>query len=180
MKNSIISASVRNILEGFNIDPKDEDLKDTPERVENAMREMLSGYDVDDKQFYKLFKATDHDMVIVKDIGFNSLCKHHLLPFSGTVSIGYIPNKYIIGLSKFSRIVDCFSKRLQLQENLTREILKSIEKHLKPLGAIVLMKASHNCMSCRGVKQSDAVTVTLAKSGEFEKNDNLNCFFNML
>lgn len=117
----------------------------------------------------------------MRNIDFTSFCKHHILPFSGTVSIAYIPNKYIIGLSKFARIVDCFAKRLQLQERLTDDILNSINKHLQPLGAVVLVKAQHQCMMCRGVKQKDSETITLAKSGGvFENREWLEMFLRMI
>ena len=143
MKNNTIQENIKNILELIGEDVSREGLKETPSRVEKAFQEVFSSYKIDDKSLYKLFTAPNNEIVIVKNIDFTSFCEHHILPFSGTISIGYIPNKYIIGLSKFARIVDCFAKRLQLQERLTDDILNSINKHLQPLGAVVLVKAQH-------------------------------------
>ena len=180
MKNNTIQENIKNILELLGEDVNREGLKETPLRVEKAFCEVFSGYKIDDKNLYKLFTALNNDIVIVKNIHFTSFCEHHILPFSGTVSIGYIPNKYIIGLSKFARIIDCFAKRLQLQEKLTNDILNSINKYLQPLGIVVLVKAQHQCMMCRGVKQKDSETITLAKSGVFENADKLELFLKMI
>lgn len=179
MKNNTIQENIKNILELLGENVSREGLKETPSRVEKAFQEVFSGYKIDDKSLYKLFTAPNNEIIIVKNIKFTSFCEHHILPFSGTISIGYIPNKYIIGLSKFARIVDCFAKRLQLQEKLTNDILKSINKYLQPIGAVVLVKAQHQCMMCRGVKQKDCETITLAKSGVFENMEKLDVFLKM-
>lgn len=180
MKNNTIQNNIKNILELLGENVNREGLKETPVRVERAFLELFSGYKMDDKNLYKLFTAPNNEIVIVKNINFTSFCEHYILPFSGTVSIGYIPDKYIIGLSKFARIVDCFAKRLQLQEKLTNDILNSINKYLQPLGTVVIIKSQHQCMMCRGVKQKDCKTITLAKSGVFENMDKLELFLKMI
>ena len=135
-------------------------LKETPARVARSWSELLDGYQQDDKKFYKLFDCDNNNLVIVKDIEFTSFCEHHLLPFQGLITIGYIPNGKVLGLSKFGRIVDCFAKRLQLQEKLVQDIGKSILNNLKPKELFVIAKATHSCMACRGIKKQKSSTVT--------------------
>lgn len=175
------TAKIENLFTGLlgsvGEDPKREGLLETPSRVACFYKEVLSGYDVDPLQLATVFPSEDHNMVVVRDIDFYSLCEHHMVPFFGKVSVGYIPDKKILGLSKFGRIVDAFSKRLQVQERLTREVLSTADKVLDPLGCAVRIEATHLCMSMRGVKKHAANTVTTAFSGEFKKNHELRAEF---
>ncbi len=145
-----------------------EDLFDTPKRSANAWLELLSGYEQDDKIFYKTFKTDSKDLVIVKNIEFTSFCEHHLMPFQGTISIGYIPEGEVLGLSKFGRIIDCFAKRLQIQERLTNDIGNSLINNLKLKDIFVISKAIHSCISCRGIKKQKAEAISFFTAGKFK------------
>lgn len=182
-----ISKSVKKILNVLNL-PKSEILGETPIRMAKVFLYLLNGYNADIKQLIKgaLYERKYENYTIVKLTGMNvySLCKHHLLPFQGRCTIEYKPNKYILGLSKFSRIIDVYSKRLQLQEDLTNDICEILKKHLKPLYVIVTITAKHMCVSMRGVKQHNSETVTQAfcewKNNKYVKsvtlkNGNSNC-----
>lgn len=172
---------IKNILKYIGEDINREGLLETPKRVEKAFDELFCGYKIDDKTLYKLFKTNNNNnMVISKDISFTSFCEHHMLPFHGTITIAYIPNNFIIGLSKLARIVDCFSKRLQIQENLVENIAESIDLNLKPLGVLVIAKANHQCIACRGVKKENISAITISKKGAFNEKENLDLFFNMI
>ena len=143
-----------------------EDIKGTPDRMARALIEMTRGYYEDPTQYLNLF---DYDgkptqMVTINKIHYTSLCEHHLLPFSGYVSVGYIPNKKIAGLSKFSRIIDCFAHRLQLQEKLTIQIFEFLKTNLDPKELFVRIIGEHDCISCRGVNQKDSNTITIIKT----------------
>lgn len=153
-------------------------LSDTPVRWMAAYREMLSGYRIDPDVILKLFEYNPGGMVISSDIRFTSVCEHHLLPFFGTVSIGYLADK-VIGLSKMSRLVDCLSKRLQLQERLTDQIANTIMdcKELKADGVGVIIRAQHTCQTCRGVEQQDAVMKTSAMLGFFRDKPEVRAEF---
>ena len=145
-----------------------EGLRDTPNRVANAMTEWFGGYNADIPALMKVFEdgAEGCDqMVIVKDIPFYSHCEHHIAPIFGTVTIAYIPNGKILGLSKLSRVVDAFARRLQVQERLTNQIAQAIVDNLAPLGVGVLVKARHLCMESRGVKQQGHHTITSSLHG---------------
>jgi GTP cyclohydrolase I len=151
-------------------DPEREGLLKTPERMAKAMQYMTVGYQQDAKAILEGAKFTESysEMVIVKDIELYSLCEHHMLPFFGKAHIAYIPNGYITGLSKLARVVDVFSRRLQVQERLTHQILDAIQETLQPLGVAVVIEAQHLCMMMRGVQKQNSTTTTSAFSGQFE------------
>lgn len=162
--------SVIRLLESIGEDPKRDGLRETPARVVRSLREMTVGYQQSAKEILsKVFDESHDEVVILKDIPFTSLCEHHLLPFTGTVDIGYIPGK-LVGLSKLARLVDCFSQRLQLQERLTRQIAEAIDQHLEAKGTAVVVKARHGCMSCRGVRKPGSEMVTSAMLKVFRDN----------
>ena len=160
---------VREILKELGEDPTREGLIKTPERVAEMLRELTSGQNVDlDKLIGgSVFSSDTNDMVIVKDIELYSMCEHHLLPFFGKAHIGYIPNGKVIGISKIARIVDVFSKRLQIQERLTRQIAETVLKFTDALGVGVVLEAKHLCMMMRGVEKQNSTVVTSSVLGEF-------------
>jgi GTP cyclohydrolase I len=153
-------------------DPDREGLLRTPERVEKALRFLTGGYsaNIDDVLNEALFTVDYSEMVIVKDIDFYSLCEHHLLPFFGKCHIAYIPATRVIGLSKIPRLVDVFSRRLQIQERLTNQIADTIREKIAPLGVAVVVEATHLCMSMRGVEKQNSFAVTSAMLGAFRSN----------
>lgn len=160
---------VEQILTILGENPKRNGLLKTPERVERALKFMTQGYqkDVDHLLNGALFPIEYDEMVIVKDIDFFSLCEHHLLPFFGRCHVGYLPNKKVVGLSKIPRVVDTFSRRLQVQERLTVEIAEALQSKLKPHGVAVVMEARHLCMMMRGVEKQNTVAVTSEMLGVF-------------
>jgi GTP cyclohydrolase I len=168
-----IQENARELLSLVGEDAQRPGLLETPTRMAKFYQEVLSGYDQDPLDHGTAFPSEGHNMVVVKDINFYSLCEHHLVPFFGTASIGYIPEEKILGLSKFGRIVDVFAKRLQVQERLTNEIMQTVLTILEPRGCAIKIEAKHLCMSMRGIKKDDAKTVTTAFSGEFENNEML-------
>ena len=167
------------ILEEIGEDPKREGLLKTPERVAKAMQYLTHGYNTDPSQILKsaMFAEDYNQMVLVKDIELYSLCEHHMLPFFGKAHIAYIPNGYIVGLSKIPRIVDAFSRRLQVQERLTNEIRDCIEETLNPKGVAVVIEAKHLCMQMRGVQKQNSVTTTSAFSGAFMESEKTRAEF---
>src|SRR5476649_824833 len=164
--------AIRKLLTELGEDPAREGLRDTPKRVEKAMKFLTSGYsaDIDTVLNNALFTVDYSEMVNVKDIAFYSLCEHHLLPFFGKCHVAYIPSNKVIGLSKIPRIVDVFARRLQVQERLTNQIADTIREKITPLGVAVVMEASHLCMSMRGVEKQNSFAVTSAMSGAFRDN----------
>jgi GTP cyclohydrolase I len=177
-----ISERYRLIIEGLGEDPEREGLLKTPERAAKAMQFLTSGYNMDAEEILRsaMFKEEYSEMVLVKDIELYSLCEHHLLPFLGKAHIAYIPNGYIVGLSKLPRVVDVFARRLQVQERLTLEILNAIEHTLNPLGVAVVIEASHMCMMMRGVQKQNSVTTTSAFTGTFQKQETRAEFLNLI
>jgi GTP cyclohydrolase IA len=163
---------IRQLLAELGEDPTREGLVNTPKRVEKALRFLTGGYDanVDDVLNGALFTVDYSEMVIVKDIDFYSLCEHHLLPFFGKCHVAYIPTTKVIGLSKIPRLVDVFSRRLQVQERLTNQIADTIRDAVKPMGVAVVMEATHLCMSMRGVEKQNSFCVTSAMAGIFRDN----------
>lgn len=163
-------------------DSNREGLLKTPERASKAMQFLTNGYMEDPSELLNsaLFKEEYNEMVVVKGIEFYSLCEHHLLPFFGKAHIAYIPNGYIVGLSKLPRVVDAFARRLQVQERLTHEILDCVDKTLKPLGVAVVIEASHMCMMMRGVQKQNSTTVTSAFTGEFSRAETRSEFLNLI
>jgi len=174
---------IREILIKIGENPDREGLILTPERVENAYEFLTSGYNqnIEDIVNNAIFESENNEMIIVKEIEFYSLCEHHLLPFFGKCHIAYIPDKKIIGLSKLSRIVDVFSRRLQIQERLTTLIAEAIDEVLAPLGVGVVMEAMHFCMMMRGVQKQNSYAVTSALRGMFKSDSRTrNEFLNLI
>jgi len=163
---------VRNLLADLGEDPDREGLLNTPRRVEKALRFLTSGYaaDIDQVLNNALFTVDYSEMVIVKDIDFYSLCEHHLLPFFGKCHVAYLPSNRVIGLSKIPRIVDVFSRRLQVQERLTSQIADTISEKIAPLGVAVVVEATHLCMSMRGVEKQNSFAVTSSMLGTFRSD----------
>ncbi|MDI6641183.1 MAG: GTP cyclohydrolase I FolE [Elusimicrobiota bacterium] len=168
-----IKNAIREVLIAIGEDPNREGLRDTPERVSEFYADAFSGYfKIPEDILTIYFEQEQHDeLVLVKDIPFYSMCEHHLLPFFGKVHIAYIPHKKrLLGISKLARLIDMFSKRLQLQERLTKHIADSIMKFAKPLGAMVIVEAEHLCLSMRGVKKPNTIIATSAVRGIFLKD----------
>jgi GTP cyclohydrolase I len=163
-------------------DPQREGLLKTPERIAKAMQYITQGYSMDAKAILESAKFHEEvsEMVIVKDIELYSMCEHHMLPFYGKAHIAYIPNGFITGLSKIARVVDVYSRRLQVQERLTEQILEVIKDTLQPHGVAVVIEASHLCMMMRGVSKQNSVTTTSAFCGAFEKNETRSEFMKLI
>lgn len=159
-----------------------EGLVKTPERVAKAMQFLTHGYEMDPEAVLRsaLFHEDHSEMVVVKDIELYSLCEHHMLPFFGRAHVAYIPNGKIIGLSKIPRVVDVFSRRLQVQERLTCQIVEAIDKVLQPHGVAVVVEAQHLCMMMRGAQKQNSVTTTSAFKGQFENEPTRSEFINLI
>lgn len=170
------------ILEGLGEDANREGLLKTPERAAKAMQFLTQGYNQDPAAILRsaMFQEDYSEMVLVKDIEVYSLCEHHILPFFGKAHIAYIPNGYIVGLSKLPRVVDVFARRLQVQERLTIEIRDVIQETLKPLGVAVVIEAHHMCMMMRGVQKQNSLTTTSAFTGQFLKNETRSEFLGLI
>lgn len=184
-EDKITSGLIENYRESISLlgeDPNREGLLKTPERVAKSMQYLTQGYQIDPKAILNSAKFHEDvsEMVIVKDIELFSLCEHHMLPFFGKAHVAYIPNGYITGLSKIARVVDTYSRRLQVQERLTSQILNAIKDTLDPLGVAVVIEASHLCMMMRGVQKQNSVTTTSAFFGEFEKNETRSEFIRLI
>ncbi len=179
---SELTDSYNDILLKLGENPEREGLAKTPKRVAKALQFLTQGYKMDAEKILRsaMFKEEYSEMVIVKDIEVYSLCEHHMLPFFGKAHVAYIPNGYIVGLSKIPRVIDVFSRRLQVQERLTGEILNCIQKTLNPFGAAVVIEASHLCMMMRGVQKQNSVTTTSAFTGVFENVETRNEFLNLI
>lgn len=182
MREDRVLEAVRVILEEIGEDPNREGLKDTPKRVLNFFKEIYGGIGTDPKEELSAVFDEDHkEMVVVKEIPFYSMCEHHLVPFFGKVSIGYLPNGKIVGLSKLARLVENVSRRVQVQERMTTMIADAINEKLQPMGVIVVIKAEHLCISMRGIKKPGTETATIASRGVFQEDVNLkNDFFQLL
>lgn len=177
-----ISKHYEKILDLLGEDAQREGLLKTPERVAKALQYLTKGYHEDPVAILKsaMFTEDYSQMVLVKDIDVYSMCEHHMLPFFGKAHIAYIPNKKIVGLSKLPRVVDAFSRRLQVQERLTNEIRDCLQDTLKPLGVAVVIEAQHMCMQMRGVQKQNSVTTTSAFTGEFEKEPTRKEFISLI
>jgi GTP cyclohydrolase I len=170
--------AVRTLLSGIGENPTRPGLLDTPRRVVDMYREMTSGYQQDPATILaRMFDDTSDEMVVLEGIEFTSLCEHHLLPFVGTATVGYVPDKQVVGISKLARLVECYARRLQVQERMTKQIADAIMEHLKPQGAAVLVKARHSCMGCRGVRKPSALMTTSALRGVFMTNQSARAEF---
>ena len=183
--DAITSSLAKNYKESINLlgeDAEREGLLKTPERMAKAMQYLTQGYQLDAKAILESAKFHEEvsEMVIVKDIELYSMCEHHMLPFFGKAHVAYIPNGFITGLSKIARVVDVFSRRLQVQERLTHQILSAIKDTLNPYGVAVVIEASHLCMMMRGVSKQNSVTTTSAFYGEFEKNETRSEFMKLI
>lgn len=165
-----IAGHYKKILELIGEDPEREGLLKTPVRAAKALLDITRGYDENAVEIVKsaVFNHEGSNIVIVKDIEFYSLCEHHILPFFGKVSVGYIPNGKMVGLSKLARIVDTYAHRLQVQERLTGEVCRTLQEALLPKGAIVVCEAGHMCMKMRGVEKQESITTTMEYCGAFE------------
>ena len=168
-----LSSNYKEVIVNLGEDPSREGLLKTPERVAKAMQFLTQGYDQNPQEILKsaMFSEKYDEMVIVKDIEVYSLCEHHMLPFFGKCHIAYIPNGHIVGLSKFPRMVDAFSRRLQVQERLTDQIRDCLDETLNPQGVAVCIEAQHLCMQMRGVQKQNSITTTSAFSGAFMEED---------
>lgn len=177
-----LATQYQSVLKLIGEDPDREGLKMTPARVAKWMQFATRGYNMDAVEILNSAKFHEpvSEMVIVKNIELYSLCEHHMLPFFGKAHIAYIPNGWITGLSKIARVVDVYSRRLQVQERLTHQILMAIHEALNPLGAAVVIEAEHLCMMMRGIQKQNSVTTTSAFIGEFEKQSTRNEFINLI
>ncbi len=177
-----LKSAYHTVISSIGEDPEREGLLKTPERVAKAMQFMTQGYSMNAAEL--LLSAKFHEsyseMVIVKDIELYSMCEHHMLPFFGKAHIAYIPNGWITGLSKMAHVVECFARRLQVQERMTHQILDVIQETLQPLGVGVVIEAQHLCMMMRGVQKQNSVTTTSAFSGQFLKNETRSEFLKLL
>jgi GTP cyclohydrolase I len=174
---------IRSILAQIGEDPNRDGLRNTPERVDRALRFLTGGYqmNVDEVVNKALFDVAYDEMVIVRDIELFSLCEHHLLPFFGKCHVGYIPNGRVIGLSKIPRLVDMYARRLQVQERLTTQIAETINQKIHPRGVAVVIEAQHLCMIMRGVEKQNSRAVTSSMHGVFKENQNTrNEFLNLV
>lgn len=176
--------AVNTLLKYLGEDTEREGLKNTPARVVKSYKELFSGYNADirailDKKFYEI---RDYDnIIILKAISFTSMCEHHMLPFSGKVDIAYLPNGSILGISKLARLVDAFSKRLQIQERMTTDIAKSLDKYLKPKGVAIRVCANHSCMTFRGAMKEESYLESTHFIGEFKNDTEMrNQFWQMI
>jgi GTP cyclohydrolase I len=166
-------AAVRTLLGFIGDDPAREGLLDTPRRVISAFEELYAGYresplDILDRTFSEI--GTYDDLVLVRDIPFNSHCEHHMMPFVGKAHVAYLPVERVVGLSKLARLIDVYARRLQTQEHLTSQVVTAIDEVLKPRGVAVMMEAEHTCMSLRGVEKPGALTITTQFTGLFRED----------
>jgi GTP cyclohydrolase I len=172
----------KNALSLLGEDAEREGLQKTPERMAKAMQFLTQGYQQDAKAIIESAKFHENvsEMIIVKDIEIYSMCEHHMLPFFGKAHVAYIPNGWITGLSKIARVVDVYSRRLQVQERLTTQILEAIKESLNPIGVAVVIEAKHLCMMMRGTQKQNSVTTTSAFDGEFLKNTTRSEFLKLI
>ncbi len=174
--------AVKTILKNIGEDVNREGLVDTPKRVYKAYKYFTKGYEQDPKEVLNqaLFKSSNNEMVIVRDIEFYSLCEHHLLPIIGRAHIAYIPDGKVVGLSKIPRLVEVYARRLQIQERLTEQIAEVINDIIEPKGVGVVLQARHMCMEMRGVEKSNSSTITSALRGIFLKDKTRKEFFDII
>ncbi len=181
-KINTLAEHYRQIIGELGEDVNREGLQKTPERVAKAMQYLTHGYDLEPSEFLKsaMFQEDHSQMVIVKDIEIYSMCEHHMLPFIGKAHVAYIPDGWIVGLSKVPRVVDAYARRLQVQERLTDQIRDCMHNTLKPLGVAVVIEARHLCMQMRGIQKQNSVTTTSSFTGAFENDSTRKEFFQLL
>lgn len=173
-----LERAVRELLSAAGEDPERDGLRDTPARVARMYAEVLAGRQLDPARHLEVTFAEDHhEMVVVKDITFDSLCEHHLLPFTGRAHVAYVPNGRIVGLSKIARVVEEFARRLQVQERLSSQVADLLMEKLQPEGVGVVMEATHTCMTMRGIRKPGAVMVTSAVRGTFKSRQETRAEF---
>ena len=173
-----IEEGIRLLLEGIGENPDREGLKDTPDRVARMYEELCSGMNMSPKEHLsKTFTCDNENVVIEKDITFYSTCEHHLMPFYGKVHIAYIPNGKVVGISKLARTVEVYARRLQIQEQMTNQIAKALEKYLGAKGVLVMAQAEHMCMSMRGIKKPGSMTVSFECRGIMKEDSGLRDTF---
>ena len=179
VENEKIADLTKLLLKEIGEDPNREGLIKTPSRVSKAWSFFSRGYkqDVDELINDAIFNENAKDMVVVRDVEFFSLCEHHLIPFFGKAHVAYIPNGKVVGLSKIPRIIDMFSRRLQVQERLTRQIAETIQDVLEPIGVAVIMEGQHMCMQMRGVEKQNSLTTTSSMLGKFRQSDRTRAEF---
>ncbi|MEE8314289.1 MAG: GTP cyclohydrolase I FolE [Myxococcota bacterium] len=179
---SDLEGLIETLLKKLGDDPGRAGLRRTPERLARALEYLTQGYQQDPAEILNgaVFDETYNEMLILKDIDFYSLCEHHILPFFGRAHIAYVPDGRIVGLSKLARLVDMFSRRLQVQERLTNEIAAVIDKVLKPRGVAVVLEAQHLCMMMRGVQKQNSYAITSAMLGEFSYDEKTRAEFMQL
>ena len=173
MDNDKIENLTKQLIEEIGEDPSREGLLKTPSRVSKAWSFFSGGYNQDLNKIINnaVFNEDATDMVVVRDVEFFSLCEHHLIPFFGRAHVAYLPNGKVIGLSKIPRIIDMFSRRLQVQERLTRQIAETVKEILDPIGVAVIMEGQHMCMQMRGVEKQNSLTTTSSMLGKFRESD---------
>ena len=178
-ENEKIADLTKLLLKEIGEDPNREGLIKTPSRVSKAWSFFSRGYnqDIDEIINDAIFNENAKDMVVVRDVEFFSLCEHHLIPFFGKTHVAYIPNGKVVGLSKIPRIIDMFSRRLQVQERLTRQIAETIQDVLEPIGVAVIMEGQHMCMQMRGVEKQNSLTTTSSMLGKFRQSDRTRAEF---
>ena len=178
----MIENNVREILVSLGEDPDREGLVKTPDRVARAFEFLTKGYEQDPRTVIgdALFVEEYSEMIIVRDIDFFSLCEHHMMPFYGRAHVAYIPDRHIVGISKLARLVECFARRLQVQERMTSQIATTLGETLKPLGVGVVVRAEHLCMRMRGIENPNSSVVTSALLGAFQQRDTRTEFMNLI
>jgi len=170
MNHKLIEESIRAIIQAIGENPEREGLKETPLRIAKAYEFLFSGYKQSPKDILsKTFTQAYDEMVVLKNIEIYSMCEHHLLPFFGKCHIAYIPNGRVVGVSKLARLMECYARRLQIQERLCNQIVDAIEEYLKPLGSACIIEAQHFCMTSRGIQKQNSVMVTSALRGVFRE-----------
>jgi len=179
VENEKIAGLTKLLLKELGEDPNREGLIKTPSRVSKAWGFFSRGYNQDVNQIINdaIFNEDAKDMVVVRDVEFFSLCEHHLIPFFGKAHVAYIPNGKVVGLSKIPRIIDMFSRRLQVQERLTRQIAETMQDVLEPIGVAVIMEGQHMCMQMRGVEKQNSLTTTSSMLGKFRQSDRTRAEF---
>lgn len=178
-----IKRAIREILAFIDPDPERDGLKETPNRVLKAYKELFSGYHKKPEDVVTVFEQSYDEMVVSKNIEFTSFCEHHLLPFSGVAHIGYIPgimSHKVIGLSKLARILDIYAKRLQIQERLTVQVTEALDRLLLPEGSACVIEAKHSCVNCRGVNKQQSTMVTSSLTGAFRHTAVRSEFLNLI